>query len=431
KMLEDIDELRSDMGRITIGVLIAQDIAIVPILLIAESLGSQGPFDYLVLVKMALAIGGLAALIWALGRPGKVVLPFSDRIADKPDLLTLAMLAFCMASAVLSSLLGLSAVYGAFVAGLVVGKSTLRTEAIPATHPVQSLLIVVFFLSIGLLIDLDFIADNWVMLVLFVLTIIAMKSVFNVAILRIAGERWENAFPAGLIMSQIGEFSFVIAAVGLQAAVIDYSIYQAAITLIAVSLLVSPFWLVTVRRFHEVAEKGVRSFRAALAEVYEDELAEIERGARLISVTSRATTRWGRASYRAVKDAASRKPRHQADATKAPQAEASMAASTSTASPQPDAEDEITLTDGLGRMAKQVRGGLQKGAGQAAALAGSVFRRGATKTSAGQEQTAPKAETVGREAVSGKGVQADATESKTEEVQSTPSAPADEELRRD
>ncbi len=296
KMLEDIDELRTDLGRITVGVLIAQDLAIVPILLLSESLGSGGVLDRWMVIKIVLAIAGLFALIWVLGRPGKVVIPFSSRIAGKPDLLTLAMLAICLAGASMSGLFGLSPVYGAFIAGLIVGQSNLRAEAIPATHPVQSLLIVVFFLSIGLLIDLNFIAENWALLLAFVGGIIILKSVLNVAILRFVGEPWETAFPAGIIMSQIGEFSFVTAAVGLRTSVIDYSAYQTVIAVIAVSLLISPFWLITVRRFHDVAEKGVANFRLALGEVYEDELAELEKGAAGVKRASRVARRWARAA---------------------------------------------------------------------------------------------------------------------------------------
>lgn len=300
KMLEDIGELRSELGRITIGVLIAQDLAIVPILLLAESLGAGEALDSSLFIKMAIAIGGLFALIWFLSRPGKLQFPFSDRIAGKNDLLTLTMLAVCLAGAALSGLFGISAIYGAFVAGLVVGQSNLRNEAIPATQPIQSLLIVVFFLSIGLLIDLKFVMENWALLLLFVFGVIIIKSVLNVAILRFVGEQWQTALMSGIIMSQIGEFSFVTAAVGLRTSVIDYAAYQAVIAVIAVSLLISPFWLITVRRFHDVAERGVKTFRLALAEVYEDEIAGVEKGAAGLKRARRRARQWVRAARRAA-----------------------------------------------------------------------------------------------------------------------------------
>jgi CPA2 family monovalent cation:H+ antiporter-2 len=101
-------------------------------------------------------------------------------------------------------------------------------------------------------------------------------------------------------MSQIGEFSFVTAAVGLRTSVIDYAAYQAVIAVIAVSLLISPFWLITVRRFHDVAERGVKSFRMALAEVYEDEIDVVEKGALGVKRASRKARRWARAAKHAA-----------------------------------------------------------------------------------------------------------------------------------
>jgi CPA2 family monovalent cation:H+ antiporter-2 len=93
---------------------------------------------------------------------------------------------------------------------------------------------------------------------------------------------WEHAFPAGLIMAQVGEFSFILAAVGWKNGAISGDGYRLAIAVIAVSLLVSPLWMHSVRRFHVVANHGITSFREAMAEVYAGELAEIERGSVLV-----------------------------------------------------------------------------------------------------------------------------------------------------
>jgi CPA2 family monovalent cation:H+ antiporter-2 len=80
------------------------------------------------------------------------------------------------------------------------------------------------------------------------------------------------------MIAQIGEFSFVLAATGLANGAVDGNAYRLAIAVIAVSLLVSPLWMVSVRRFHVVAQNGILDFRAALAEVYSGEIEEFERG---------------------------------------------------------------------------------------------------------------------------------------------------------
>lgn len=286
KVLDDIGELRTETGRIAVGVLIAQDIAIVPMLIIAESLGSSGDhggFGISTVALILLSVAVLGLLIWYLNRPGKLTLPFTRYVEGKPDLITLAMLAFCFAAATVSSLFGLSAVYGAFLAGLVVANSTLRSEAIELTYPVQSILVFVFFLSIGLLIDLDYIMANWGTVLTFVLLVIIIKTILNIMLVSRVGFSWDVALPAGLAMAQIGEFSFILASVGIANRVLDEDAYRLALSVIALSLLISPIWMLTIRRFHEETTKGITTMREALTLAYASELQGVQRGSHVLS----------------------------------------------------------------------------------------------------------------------------------------------------
>ena len=279
KVLEDIGELRTETGRITIGVLIAQDIAIVPMLIIAESFGApdRSAFGLHTLTLIGGSIAVLGLLIWYLNKPGKITLPFTRYFVGKSDLITLAMLAFCFGAATLSSLVGLSAVYGAFLAGLVIANSTLRSEAVQLTHPVQSILVFVFFLSIGLLIDLNYIVDNWQTVLGFVLLTVITKTLLNIILVRRVGFEWEVALPAGLAMAQIGEFSFILASVGIANRVLDDDAYRLALSVIAVTLMISPLWMVTIRRFHSETTKGITTMREALALAYASELQGVQK----------------------------------------------------------------------------------------------------------------------------------------------------------
>ncbi|MEQ9690200.1 MAG: cation:proton antiporter, partial [Bauldia litoralis] len=214
QMLEELGELRTATGRITVGVLIAQDIAVVPMLVILSSFGSDSDLTGLV-VKLAIAAILIFALLRYLStRPGKLRLPFTERMSGRVDMVALASVAFCFGADALTSVAGLSAAFGAFLAGLVIAGSTMRAEAIAATHPIQSLLIVVFFLSIGLLIDLDYVLANLGTVIVVVIAVLAAKTFINVLLLRLVRTPWEQAFPGGLIMAQVGEFSFVLAASG-------------------------------------------------------------------------------------------------------------------------------------------------------------------------------------------------------------------------
>ncbi len=278
QMLEELGELRTATGRITVGVLIAQDIAVVPMLVILSSFGSGSDVLGLVIKLAVAAILIFALLRYLSTRPGKLRLPFTERMSGRVDMVALASVAFCFGAAALTSVAGLSAAFGAFLAGLVIAGSTMRAEAIAATHPIQSLLIVVFFLSIGLLIDLNYVIANLGTVIVVVIAVLAAKTFINVFLLRLVRTPWERAFPGGLIMAQIGEFSFVLAASGLAAHAVAPDTYRLAIAVIAISLLVSPLWMVSLRRFQAIAHHGVTSFREALSEVYASEIGEIERG---------------------------------------------------------------------------------------------------------------------------------------------------------
>ena len=276
KMLEDINELRSPVGRITVGVLIAQDLAIVPMLVLIYGMGEEGSLGIDVALKLVLASSVLVLLIWFLSRRQKIVLPTRRWMRGKLDLVPMAALAFCFSAATVSGLLGLSEAYGAFLAGLVIGQSTDRAATIRATRPIQSVLLVVFFLSIGLLIDWRYILDHIGIVLTILASAVFIKTAINVGALRLLREPWERAFPAGVIMGQIGEFSFVLAAAGVSVGAIDKEGYRLAISVIALSLLISPLWLITARRFMSIAAGGVTNIQSALAETFKEEVTAYE-----------------------------------------------------------------------------------------------------------------------------------------------------------
>lgn len=251
KMLESIGELRSDTGRLAVGVLIAQDLAVVPLMLFIRGLGSSG-MDYGVFIKVGLALLLLAGLIFFLLRKESLRLPFARLYEDNEDLQSLVAMLFCFGAASLAGLLGLSAAYGAFLGGLVVGNSMQRSSMLSSAKPIQSVLMMVFFVSVGLLLDFKFIWDHLakVLTLLFFITI--GKTAVNISILHILRQSWSKAFLAGLILSQMGEFAFVLANLAEDVNAIDAQGKQLIISLAALSLVISPLWLLAARRLHDL-----------------------------------------------------------------------------------------------------------------------------------------------------------------------------------
>lgn len=271
-MLDDIGELRSDIGRCAVGVLIAQDLAVVPMLLIVGGLANETGVDWARLL-FELAVAGLAltTLIWVLSRRQRTHLPFRRLVLRYADLAPLVALAICVFGAALTSALELSAGLGAFLAGLYVGNTTERATMVRATAPIQSLLLMMFFLSIGLLIDLDFVARHFGMVLLLVALVFLLNSVINVLALQAVGEPWRVAFVAGFALAQVGEFAFVLSAAGHASGLITEHATRLIVAVIAASLIISPLWLDLARRLRTLPAPPSDAFMTLFVRLSRDD----------------------------------------------------------------------------------------------------------------------------------------------------------------
>ena len=171
----------------------------------------------------------------------------------------------------MTAFLGLTAAYGAFIAGLFIGSTTARRKMIRVTEPIQAVLVMVFFLSIGLLIDLKYIWENLLTVLVLLFIVLIAKSAMNVGILRLVGQPWPRAFLAGVLLSQVGEFSFVIASAGVTMNLVGIEGSRLIISVIALSLIVSPIWLETAKRIQELAKIGISDFDVLVYKIYADE----------------------------------------------------------------------------------------------------------------------------------------------------------------
>lgn len=271
KILEGLGELRTRTGRIAVGVLIAQDLAVVPMMLSINAMGGE-EVNWLVVPKVLFSVIFLVGLILYLSGGRKVRLPFSEVVAGHADLLPLSALGFCFGLAALSGVLGLSAAYGAFLAGLIIGNSTNRHSMLQATQPIQSVLMMVFFLSIGLLIDLDYIWDNLTLVLALFMLIAVFKTVISVLALGLLGQAWHHAFLAGIMISQVGEFSFLMAVIATDVGVISESEGRLVVAVTVMSLGLSPIWVIAARRLQLLVSYGITESRELMRLMYGPEV---------------------------------------------------------------------------------------------------------------------------------------------------------------
>ena len=293
KMLDQLNILRTPAGQLVIGILIAQDLAVVPMILTLKALAAPS-FAALDILKIVASIALLGTLTVYLSRRKRITLPFGRIIAGQADLRPLAGLALCFAAAALSGLAGLSAAYGAFIAGLVIGNSNARAMMIRATRPVQSVLIMVFFLSIGLLIDLAFIWQNIGTVLFLLLLVTVLKTALNIGLLHLLREPWPHAFVAGVMLAQIGEFSFVLGQTAFAGGLIDQPAVRLIVSITALSLLISPVWMIAGRRLMRIILLSVTSFDETLELLAGDDIRRL----RIVGRAARSVFRFRRRASR-------------------------------------------------------------------------------------------------------------------------------------
>lgn len=242
KLLQDSGLLSSRMGQGVLGVLLAQDLAIIPMLIILGLLGS-GALDWGHLVKQALGAAAAGGLFAFIVYRKQVHLPLSRWLNDDLELQLFAALSICFGLALLTAWLDLSTALGAFIAGMLIGAAKETQWVHHTLESFKVLFVALFFVSVGMLLDIDFLMAHWLQACILTLAALLTNTFINALILRWADYNWRDSLHAGVLLSQIGEFSFVLSAVGFQSGIINQYGYQLALCVISLSLLVSPAWI--------------------------------------------------------------------------------------------------------------------------------------------------------------------------------------------
>jgi len=212
-VLSDRQETDTVVGRLAVAMLIFQDLAIIGMVLLVPVLGGEHgpPLDALrALGQALLVIGGVLVLA------RRVVPWLLERIAytRRQELFLLTVVAICFGTAWVTSLFGISLALGAFLAGLVVSESPYSEHALSEIIPLKSLFNAIFFVSIGLLLDVSFVWRQPLLLATVVLGVLLIKLLATAAAALLLGYPMRVALAVGLTLAQIGEFSFVLAQAG-------------------------------------------------------------------------------------------------------------------------------------------------------------------------------------------------------------------------
>jgi K+:H+ antiporter len=239
KLLDDLGEMTSTAGRLVVVFLIVQDLSVVALINVLpelESATDEIAGDLLVAIAVAVAF---LAVVFVVGV--RLIPPLFERIALQPtrELFLLAVLSLGLGMALAAEEAGLSLAFGAFLAGLVVSESRYGLQALAQTLPFRDIFATVFFVAIGMLIDPDVFLDEPLKIVALTTLIVLGKGVIVYAFCRLLRFTGEISLRAGLALAQIGEFSFVLALVGVEEGLISASLNEVVLASVLVSILIS------------------------------------------------------------------------------------------------------------------------------------------------------------------------------------------------
>ena len=241
QLLSDSKRLGSQTGRTSFAILLFQDLAVIPLLLLVSILGQRSEGNLLVSIGLALGQAVLAvAVIIGVGR--YLLRPLLRLVAatNSADHFMAATLLIAVGTGVAANLAGLSMALGAFIAGLMLAETEYRRAIEAIIEPFKGLLLGTFFLVVGLKLDLDGLLQNPLLIVGLALGVIALKSLIIIGLAQLLRVSRPAALETALLLGPCGEFGFVIIAAALGYGIIDDPFSRQALLIVTLTMIAIP-----------------------------------------------------------------------------------------------------------------------------------------------------------------------------------------------
>jgi monovalent cation:H+ antiporter-2, CPA2 family len=240
KVLMERGELGTVYGRTALGILIAQDLAVVPMVVVLPSLalGSEGLAQELLFA--ALKAGGVLAGAFILGTRVVPWLLAHAATGRSRELFLLGVVGLALGTALVTQTVGLSLAFGAFLAGLVVAESEYRTQVVAEVLPMRDLFASLFFVSVGMLVNPTTLLAQIVPVLVGTLVVLVVKTVVTMMSGLAVGMPARVALLAGVTVAQVGEFSFVLAQIGVDRGAIPQRIFDLTLAVALATIILTP-----------------------------------------------------------------------------------------------------------------------------------------------------------------------------------------------
>jgi CPA2 family monovalent cation:H+ antiporter-2 len=237
----DRAEIDAPHGRAGVGILLFQDLSIVPMMLMIPILGGrEGSSPSQIFFTFATAVAAIAVIILATRRVVPFLLYYIVRLRS-PEVFIISIVLLSLGTSWLTSQFGLSLALGAFIAGMVLSESEYSHQIIADILPFRDVFNTLFFISIGMLLSLSALASDIVIVLCWVLALIAGKALLVLAVVRVLGYSLRVSTMTAIGLAQIGEFSFILAKTGMPEALLSETDYQRFLAASILSMIATPF----------------------------------------------------------------------------------------------------------------------------------------------------------------------------------------------
>ncbi|MDF1531835.1 MAG: cation:proton antiporter [ANME-2 cluster archaeon] len=243
KILSERGEVESPYGKVSICILIFQDLSIIFMVLLVPLLASSTGLS---LASMLVSILKTISIVALLLISGRFLIPATLYQIVKTrnrELFLLTMVLISLGMALLTSMAGLSLAIGAFLVGLILSESEFSNQALSEILPLRDVFSSLFFISIGMLLDMGFVLDHASIIVLVIISVITIKFLLSLITTALLGYPFHTAILVGLSLAQIGEFSFVLSLIGIQSGLLDIDIYQIFLASAIITMMFTPFMI--------------------------------------------------------------------------------------------------------------------------------------------------------------------------------------------
>ncbi len=255
KAFDDMGLRQQHFARMVMSVLILEDILAIVMMVMLSAIASGNNPDSGMMAKSILSIAFFLILWFVVGIFAVPLFLRKTRRLMNSETLLVVSLGLCCLMAVISTQVGFSAAFGAFVMGSILAETIEADKIIKVVEPVKNLFGAVFFVSVGMLVDPKVLVDYALPILLITLTILVGQSIFGTIGYLLGGQSLKNAVRCGFSMAQIGEFAFIIASLGLSLGVISKFLYPVVVAVSVVTTFLTPYMIRSAEPVYNYIEK--------------------------------------------------------------------------------------------------------------------------------------------------------------------------------